>query len=63
MLTGTPSSMINNILDKQGGDDSFGVQENVDIPSYKGTDEIKDFSSTFYANKPSSSGDCEETSP
>lgn len=55
--------MINKILDRQQGDDSFGVSENVDIPGYKGTDEIKDFSSTFYANKPSSSEDCEDSSP
>ena len=64
LLTGTSSSDINKIIDSQAGDDSLGVKENVSIPKYKGTDEIEDFSTSFYANKPKSSDDdCEETGP
>ena len=31
------------------GDASLGLKNNVDIPKYKGTDEILDFSTSEYA--------------
>lgn len=49
----------------QPGDSTFGFKNNVDIPTYKGTDEIVDLSSTEYADgmSASSSQDCEERTP
>ena len=48
---------------KQGGDASFGLRENVDIPKYKGTDEIVDLSTQEYATSAATSSDCEDRSP
>ena len=66
LISGTTSEEINSIMKNQGGDSSFGFQENISIGKYKGTDEIVDLSISEYAQgytSQSSDQDCEDRSP
>ena len=65
LISGTTTEEINKIINKQPGDAAFGSEENVNIPKYKGTDEIVDLSTSEYADgyASQSSQDCEERTP
>ena len=62
MISGTTSQEIDGVINKLPGDLSYGFQPNVNIPMYKGTDEIVDLSTTEYAEG-NSNKNCDDRTP